>query len=199
MSEETLRTMRVREQEVLNQPSTLDDIYAHILGGGSLVDLAETWEIPFGRIRLWMAEDENRDKAYIKALNLRAELEAEKIKRELNRIAYADFQRIYEKDGTLKPFTEWPKEVAAAVQGLKYEGGRLVDFKAADKVSALVNAGKAIAMFRENIKVDGNMTLEQMLVMVDKQAREAMSKPTDTVKVIEAGEANEPKRTEERH
>jgi hypothetical protein len=169
--------------EKLEQPGTMDNICTHILQGGSLVDLAETWEIPFGWIRQWMAADEERDRAYALALNRRAEFEGEKIKRELARIAYADFRKIYTTDGKLLPYNQWPADVAAAVVGVEYRDGKLIEFKRADKIRALELAGKTIGVFSDKIEMDGTMTLEAMLSTVDKIAREKIKKPV----VIEEG------------
>jgi phage terminase small subunit len=48
----------------------------------------------------------------------RTEITADRVLEESARLAFLDIRQLYDDDGTLKPVSQWPDEVAAAVSGI---------------------------------------------------------------------------------
>lgn len=151
----------------LSDPDLLATICAHVANGGTLITLCETWELRFSDIMAWIHADiEGREKAYIKALNDRAEWGQEVVLAELRAIGTADRTKIFNGAGKLLPVSEWPKDVAKAVAGYEEsdtQWGVSIKVKYTDKLKALELLGKQMGMFVEKRELSGTVTLEQLV------------------------------------
>ena len=110
------------------------------------------------------------------------EVSAEKVLQEAARIAFLDIRCIYEDDGTLKPVSQWPDEVAAAVAGIEsvqqytYHDGQkipvgvLKKIKLWDKPSQLALLAKHLKLLHDetpntivNVQVNVSTSLAEAL------------------------------------
>jgi hypothetical protein len=74
--------------------------------------------------------------------------------REAARIAYSDIRELFDADGRLRPMSEWPPDVAAAVRTLESRedaenGGRVVAVRLWDKPRALEFLLKHLGLLKE--------------------------------------------------
>lgn len=164
-----------RRDLVLGSPDTLDVICAHVASGGTLIDLAETWDLPFGWVSNWVHSDKERGKRYMQALNDRAEWGAERILKELRTIGLADIRKAFNEDGSMKPPHTWPDDLARAVSAVEtdelFEGagrdrtqiGLTRKLRFNDKIRALELLGKNLALFVERHEHSGTVTLADLV------------------------------------
>lgn len=162
--------------EIVNDPITMDTICLHVANGGSLIDLAKTWQTPYSKLMRWIRADSERLALYDEALMDRKEWTRESVLRELRALGHSDLRKIFADDGTMLHPKQWPAEVAAAIAGLEifeeFAGfgkdreliGHTKKIKMWDKKSALELIGKTEAMFDKETKDAGRPTLEQLLL-----------------------------------
>jgi hypothetical protein len=162
--------------EILSQPNILDEICCHIASGGTLVGLAELWDVVFGDLSNWIHSEPEREKRYIKALNDRSEWGTEKVLHELRRIGFSDIREIFRDDGSLKSPKDWPKDVALAVSSVEvdelFDGvgrerrqvGETKKLKLWDKMRALELLGKNLKLFTERHEHQVSETLADLVV-----------------------------------
>lgn len=99
----------------------------------------------------------------------RVEITADRVLKELARIAFFDPRRLLQSDGRPIPLQELDDDTAAAVAGVdvleEYEGsgdervliGHVKKYKIADKNTALTNAMRHLGMLKEKIEVEGRV------------------------------------------
>ena len=166
---------RERWARLEQDPDLIDTICCHIASGGSLVDLAETYDIPYGWLMNWIRADKTRNERFMHSLNDRAEWAIETILRELRRLGLSDIRKLYNEDGSLKLPKDWDAETASAVAGLEvdelFEGtgrereqvGHTKKVKMWDKVSALEKLGKNLKLFTERHEHTIDKKLEDII------------------------------------
>ena len=90
--------------------------------------------------------------AELQAASLRrCDITVDAIVEELGKIAFADMRQLFNADGTYRRVHELPDSIAAALVGVKLdEDGRIIEFKLADKRSALVDLGREQNIFEED-------------------------------------------------
>jgi phage terminase small subunit len=100
----------------------------------------------------------------------RVDIEADRVLKELARIAFFDPRRILHEDGRPKQLHELDDDAAAAIAGLEvleeFEGtgadrvqiGVVKKYKIADKVAALTNAMRHLGMFNDKLTLNGRVT-----------------------------------------
>ena len=164
-----------KQESIFQDPQTLDTICVHVANGGSLLDLAKMWAIPYGRITNWLRSQRSRNKQYMDAMNDRQEWYREAILRELRNMALSDVRKIYTDAGALKPVSEWDDATASCIANVEtseiYEGsgkereyvGELKKIKLWSKDKSLELIGKYLNMFTTRIEVDGALTLAEMV------------------------------------
>lgn len=92
----------------------------------------------------------------------RNNIDADRVLRELGRIAFLDVRRIFNAEGSLKRLDELDDDTAAALASLDVvelggdAGGVIRKVRLADKLRALELIGKHLGMFRERVEVSGN-------------------------------------------
>ncbi len=154
-------------------PETMDTICTHVAQGGSLIDLCEVWDVVYGRVTNWIKNDPLRTELYKESLADRDEWVKEAILSQLREIANADVRQIFEEDGSLKPISEWDKDVAKAVSGVdvfheKDGSGVTKKIKMNDKLKAIELIGKTMAMFIDRTHHTGELTLAELVAMSNK-------------------------------
>ena len=150
-------------------------IISNVVSGGSVVNLCEGWGIPFKMVMTWLRFDKDRSDRYDKALVDRDEWAKEKILAELKAIATSDIRALFKDDGSLKPPTEWPPEIAKSVNSFDmtdyFEGngrerqqvGFTKKVKLSDKLKAMELYGKKLALFKDHVEHSGQLTLADIV------------------------------------
>lgn len=153
----------------------MDTICAHLAEGGTLITLAEAWDIPFGWISAWISADKDRGARYKAALNDRSEWVKEMLLHELRRVGFMDLRKLFDEDGKLKRPADWPAEVAHAISSVEvdelFEGrgndrksiGETKKIKLWDKIKSLELLGKNLTLFTEKVEHSGKITLEDLV------------------------------------
>lgn len=100
----------------------------------------------------------------------KAMLTVERIDQEIARLAFVDIRLLYDDKGVLRPMSEWPDDVAAAVGNIevldrigKTGRPRIHKIKVWDKVSALTLAAKRLGMLVDKHEVDVKVSLEDLI------------------------------------
>lgn len=91
------------------------------------------------------------------------EITAEKVLQEIAKMAFANVQDLYDEHGILKPISELPRDVAAAVQSVKVnmtEACAVQEVKLWDKKGSLELLGKHLVLFTD--KVDSTVTMKEL-------------------------------------
>lgn len=178
-----------RDKGEASKEALVDLVCGHVAGGGTLIDLAELWSVPMGRISSWVRAEPGRSKRYDGALLDQNDWYIQVLRRELQRLALVDIRRLYNDDGTLKPISEWPAEVAAAVVGIETEqvktqrASKTGDFdveedevttvkkiKLESKLGTIKALGLEFGMGKKVLEVNGKLTLEDLLDLTTKKA-----------------------------
>lgn len=149
-----------------NAELTMKTIIAHMVNGGSVIDLAKMWQVRYSDIMRWVRADEERSNAYNQGLADRDEWAIESILNEIRDIGHADIRLLYDAEGTLKPIKDWPDHVAKAVAGIESldgKGGKVMKVKTIDKLKALEMYGKKLMMFIERHVVSADQTLAALI------------------------------------
>jgi phage terminase small subunit len=71
-------------------------------------------------------------------------------------LAYSDIRKLFDTDGRLRPVSEWPPDLAAAVRTLQSreegeKGGRVVAVRLWDKTRALEMLFKPLGLLKESV------------------------------------------------
>jgi hypothetical protein len=104
-------------EEFIKKDDAIDILCAHLANGGNIIEFCEMHEIPFCQLTTWASKPENIDQ-YKMAIFSQTEWAVQKILNELKTMTYADRAAVFYDDGTLKPVTEWPKNIRSAVAGI---------------------------------------------------------------------------------
>jgi len=100
-------------------------------------------------------------KAALDRRSKRTEIRQDSVLEELARIAFFDPRRLFDKDGTLIPLCDLPKDVAAAIVGLHRSEApgngvkaksRVTNIRFADKLKALDSLARHLGMFVDRVQ-----------------------------------------------
>lgn len=176
MNLSNVKGIKQRTAELLKkEEEVMDQICIHVASGGSLINLCETWDVHYGAVINWIRKEDKRNSRYKECENDRVEWTRERILSELRNLGFADLRKIYDEKGALKEIHEWPPEVAAYVKSIEvfeeYEGtgkdrtnvGQVKKVQLWSKEKALELLGKNLELFVERSKIDGNLTLEDLI------------------------------------
>jgi phage terminase small subunit len=106
----------------------------------------------------------------------RVEVKADDVLRELIRIMSVDIVGAFTEDGKFKKLSEIPEDVRRAIVSVKSKEifewedkervyvGDLVEVKFADKMKAIELAMKHLGLLTDKVKIEGTVTLEQLVV-----------------------------------
>lgn len=164
-----------KDMRLYEDPELLSKICKHVSSGGSVISLADLWQVSFGELMGWIRLDKDRSTRYEMALKDRQEWMFERVIQELQDIATLDIKDIFESDGRLKPIDQWPKAARAAVVGVEvveeFDGrgderiqtGWNKKVKLADKIKALELIGRNLGSWTDKIEHTGTLTLEDII------------------------------------
>lgn len=165
-----------REYLIFSDPDLLNKITRHVANGGSLIGLADVWQVKYSDLRSWVRSDTNRSAAYDKSLEDRKEWAREKILSLLHDISEFDIRSILNEQGGLKPVSEWSEVAGRVVAALEiseeYDGkgnervqsGWLKRVKTKDSLKALEMLAKNLSMLTEKHEVNTQITLDQLIM-----------------------------------
>lgn len=162
-----------RWAEFKDIPELFDTIINYVSAGGTLVELAQVWDIPDAWLVQYVTETAERGERIKTAERVaRSEWFTSMILAELRKIGTVDVTRIFDENGALKPVGEWPAECAAALESIDVvetydkDGeltGNIKKVKFSKKDAALKLLGMQIGMFKEVKVHEGRVTLETLL------------------------------------
>jgi hypothetical protein len=154
---------------IVNDPLFFQRICDYIAGGGTLVEFChelheQGHDISYPATLRWIRSDVARRERYELALEDGSEWQIDRIKRELRDLAAVDLSRIFNEDGSQKPFPEWPSDIQRAVSSIK-KGKDGTEIKFHDKLKAIELIGRASGAFKEKVEHSGsvNLTLEKLV------------------------------------
>ena len=103
----------------------------------------------------------------------KAQLTAERIDQELAALAFSDLRKLFNADGTIKPMSEWPDDVAAAVASIESEVRgrgkfkvRISKLKAWSKTEALTLAARRLKLLTDKVEVTPGGSLVDLVMQV---------------------------------
>jgi Terminase small subunit len=167
-----LPTKKEIEFKIWNDPDLMLKIANHVVSGGSVIDLADTLNLRYCDIMQYIRSDKTRSEIYDKALQDRTEWARERVLQEMQRIATIDMREAYGPNGELKPVSEWPPGLAAAVSAIETheetdsEGngiGTTKRVKFWDKTKSLEMLAKNLKLLTDKVEHTGSLTLEQLV------------------------------------
>lgn len=160
-------------ESILAQETFLEDMCDHIANGGSAIDFCECHkEIRYSDFIKWINKDPDRKKQLTSAEEARVEWFVRKIIDELQAIGMSDVRGIYDADGTLLPPSRWPRDVVKSISGIETlehydkDGNVFQQTKKVrlwDKIKAIEMLGSQFGMFNKVKKIEGKITLEQLV------------------------------------
>jgi len=126
--------------------------------------------------------DENMSKPAISAAiaearagrSVRTEIIADRVVRELARIAFFDVRKAFNPDGTMKPLDQLDDDAAAAIAGIEVSElrdgdgnvvGVLKKLKICEKLGALDKLGRFLGMWNDKLKLQGDAENPLMLLI----------------------------------
>lgn len=118
----------------------------------------------------------------------RTEITADRVLKELAKLAFFDIRKAFNPDGSLKPLDEMDDETAASIAGLEVTelsdadgnaAGRVKKIKIADKRAALVDIGRHLGMWNDKLTLKGDA--ENPLTILIQQLQGSAIKPVDVV------------------
>ena len=102
------------------------------------------------------------------------EITADKVLQEIAKMAFANVQDLYDEHGILKPISELPRDVAAAVQSVKVnltEACAVQEVKLWDKKGTLELLGKHLKLFSDKGQDDDDVPPPTKVVVEVRDAR----------------------------
>jgi phage terminase small subunit len=102
----------------------------------------------------------------------RMDLRGDDILYGLLRIARFNPKHIFNDNGTMKPLSQIPDEVAEAIAGLKFKDGHLEEIKLPDKVRSFELLGKHKRLFADVQVVEGELTLRERIARGRRRSKE---------------------------
>ena len=93
----------------------------------------------------------------------KTEITADRVLKEIARLAFLDIREAFNENGQLLPITEMPENVARAIAGLEYESigkgeesiGRTAKIRLIDKKGSLELLGKHLKLFTDKVEHTG--------------------------------------------
>lgn len=168
-------SMDEKFKKIAADPESIKTIFNDLANGGSLITLAQTWEVRYSDLIRWIYEDESRKKLYLAAIDAKQEWAVARLLHEITNISFVDIRKIFNDDHSLKPPHEWPDDVAAAIAGLdveetfdyedkkKVQTGWIKKVKLNDKLKAIEMLGRDLGRFVTKHEVTGKLTLEDLV------------------------------------
>jgi hypothetical protein len=153
----------------LSNPEFFSQLIANVTSGGSLPNICSLLKIQYHRVIEWIYADETRSRSYERALTARAEWFIQGILGELKDIAMADIRLLYDDEGNLLPPKQWPEHMARVVQAVESVESQVDPtttkrVKMWDKLKAIELLGKNLKMFKDQLDIGVNASLEDLVI-----------------------------------
>lgn len=173
-----------------DDPDLIHTICDHIADGGTLLSLTDEWEVPFGWASNWLHNDTERSKMYAAALSGRSEYIRERVLGELELMGTSTLLGVLNDDGTIKPVSQWPKNMARTVSNIEifeeFSGvgdqreliGHVKKVRFWDKTRSLELLGKNLSLFVDRVHHSGKVSLEDLVLASQKGDKD--EKETET-------------------
>lgn len=167
---------RERLKRLTDRQDLMDVVCAHVASGGTLISLANIYDVNYGELSNHVTKDIERNRRYRAALNDRGEWAIERVLQELRRVAFSDVRSIFALDGAIKHPSEWPEDIARAIASIEvfeeFEGkgnereliGHTKRVKFWDKGRALELLGKNLKLFIDRMEIGGSVRLEDLIL-----------------------------------
>lgn len=164
-----------KDIKIYQDPDLIHKVCKHVASGGTVITLADLYEVPYGELMTWIRLTPERAKAYETALRDRQEWMFERLIQELQSIATLDVKELFGDDGRLLPIDQWSQAARASVVGVEvfeeYEGrgdervqtGWNKKVKLADKLKALELIGRNLGAWKDKVEHTGTLTLEDII------------------------------------
>lgn len=177
---------RERFEALTLRASFIDDVFAHIANGGTLITIAEAWGVRHSDIAGHIGAHQPLRERYDFALVVRNEWEQERCLQELRAIMTVDIRNAYNPDGTLKNVRDLPAALAAALSSIEtdelFEGhGDTREMVGYTRKVKFWDKAKAIELF---MKKHG-LLIERKQVTITRTLEDILSASQD-VRVVEA-------------
>lgn len=162
-------------ERLQQDPATMLTIVESIAEGGTLLELARQWDVPYHELATWIAAEKDRQDRYNLALDFRKEYLAELVIAGIRTIADVDIGDAYDQQGNLKAMHDIPEHIRRAIAGVEvfeeFEGrgeartkiGETKKLKLIAKDKALELLGKYRKMFVDRVEHEGKVTLEELV------------------------------------
>ena len=182
-----------RFQALTLKPDFIENVFAHIANGGTLITLAEAWGVRHSDISGYIGKRPQLMHEYTAAMMARDEWEKERCLQELRAIATLDVRQAYNEDGTLKNVRDMPPQLAAALQSVEtdelFEGngadrtmiGYTKKVKFWDKAKAIELFMKKHGLLVERVKVQHTMKLEDLIHPANADIIDVAAQPADKI------------------
>lgn len=158
-----------RWAELQSDPGLHDDVCTHVASGGAIETLAELWDIPGGWIMTYMNSTPGKREAFAAAIVSRDAWLGEALTRQAIAMSTSDIRGILCEDGIPLPKSEWPPEVAKAIQSFDVivdkDGNPTYRVKMYDKLRAIELAGRRVGTFQPSVdvKLSGSLDLASLV------------------------------------
>lgn len=169
---------------IVGHADFIETVVANIINGSDLVTLAKAWGLSHADLYLAIERHEDWMERYQTALKVRNELKKIETLREVERIASVCLKDLCQEDGRVKPMSDWPDAIAAAVSSIEiveyFEGfgkekeqvGWIKKFKLWDKDKQLGNLLKMYGQLTEKVEVTASDDLASLITQTRKYLSE---------------------------
>lgn len=169
---------KIIDELLSNNENVMNQIVSHISNGGSLIDLAEVWDVRYSDLVNWIDADKNMLTRYTNAVAARDEWIKQRMLKELQTIAFSNTKKLFNDDGKFKNPKEWEDETGASIESISIvqkqgsDGSSEESFKIKNhsKLKAIELYGKHLKMFTDRVEVEGEFKLEDLLAGVKERA-----------------------------
>lgn len=136
-------------------------------------EMAKELGMRFSDLFKYVTSTEDLQKKYELALKAAEARDKDLVIRTLRGVIETYPSDMFEEDGSLKPVSQWPKELIAGfeIEDLYNKGeaiGNVKKVKTVDRLRAVEMLGKERGMFVQRNKVDATLTLEQLVEQSNK-------------------------------
>lgn len=147
----------------------VDDVCHALACGDSLAKYCKDRSLSFGEVLTWIKGDADRHAKYRMAQELRREWMAQTLCDTILAIARFDPGQVYDSMGQVKPIYDWPPECRAALQSFDFDmRDQTLKVKLIDRLRAMELVGKTLGIFAEKVKVEGEVTLADLVTQAAK-------------------------------
>lgn len=160
-----------REASYFAEPDFFEELLDAISDGATLADFTKAKRIRYRSLQEWIHGDQGRLSKYVTAMEARTNKVRDVVLRGLTDLASVDLKDLFDIDGTMKPLHMMPDGVTKLISNFEIETSmtesgqvsKTGKVKIPDRIRAFENLGRTVGMFKDNIKLDGNMTLASLV------------------------------------